>query len=108
MKRRFVQDPVTLKLIEVTDDYMPSRSAKADGALWGDRHYEGMTTTDGKDISSRSKHRQYMRETGMTTFDDYKETFAKKQAERDAYHMGQRGSVDRRDIERAIHKLTNR
>ena len=35
-------------------------------ALAGDRHYEGMRATDGTDISSRSKHRAYMKQDAET------------------------------------------
>lgn len=107
-RRRFIQDPATLKLIEVSDDYTASREAKNDGALWGDRHYDGMTTTDGVDISSRSKHRNYMKSHGLTTFDDYKGEFAKQQQERDAYHRGERRTITKADIERSIHQLMRR
>lgn len=76
------------------------------GALWGDQHYAGMKAPDGTDISTRSKHREYMKRTGLVTFDDYQATFAKEQERRDAYHSGQRGTVSRADIERTIAKLT--
>jgi len=69
-RRRFIQDRVTLEFHEVTADHEPD-SARTDSALWGDRHYDGLRTTDGADISSRSKHRDYMKRTGLTTVDDY-------------------------------------
>lgn len=105
-RKRYRQMP-DLSLVEITDDdYMPS--TKGDASLWNDRHYDGLKTTDGHDISSRSKHRQYAKHTGLVDFDDYKETFAKRQAERDAYHSGKRGSISRHDIDYAIHQLKNR
>ena len=57
-------------------------------ALAGDRHYDGLRATDGADISSRSKHRAYMRERGLTTTDDYKDTWARAQKEREALRKG--------------------
>jgi hypothetical protein len=57
-------------------------------ALAGDRHYDGLRATDGADISSRTKHRAYMRERGLTVAGDYKETWAKAQKERDALRAG--------------------
>ena len=104
---RYRQDPVTLELVEITTDRAPDRLA-GDAALWGDRGYDGMRTQDGADISSRTKHRQYLKETGLVTHDDYKGYFEKKGAERDAYHLGQQGSVKRADIERAIYEVQNR
>lgn len=104
-RRRFVQDPDTLELIEVTADREPTRH-KGDAALWGDRGYDGLSTTDGVDISSRSKHRQYLKRHGLATFDDYKHEFARRESEREAYYKGQKGSISKSDIQQAIHKLT--
>lgn len=74
--------------------------------IMGDQYYDGMQGPGGVDISTRAKHREYMKRTGLVTFDDYQDTFAKEQARRDAYHSGERGSVGRKDIERAIAQLT--
>lgn len=74
----------------------------------GDQYYDGLCTTDGTDISTRAKHREYMKRTGLVTFDDYKETFQRQQEARDAYHSGQRGTVTGGDIHRAIESLTRR
>ena len=73
-------------------------------ALVGDRHYDGLRATDGADISTRTKHREYMKRHGLTTIDDYKESHAKAQAARDQYRQ-RGGSVTRDDIARAIHQL---
>ena len=105
-RRRFVQmkEP-PYELVEVTDDYVsPSR---ADSALWGDRNYEGMVAPDGTDISSRTKHREYMKAKGLTTMDDFKDSWAKAKESRERYYQ-QGGSFKRADIERAIHQLQNR
>lgn len=66
---------------------MPGFSGAAN-ALAGDRHYEGMRAPDGTDISSRSKHREYMRRTGLTTVDDFKGTWKKAENERTALRQG--------------------
>lgn len=106
-RRRWVQDPETLELIEITEDRSPNRRA-GDAALWSDRHYDGLTTTDGVDISSRTKHREYMKQHGLATYDDFTQTFDRARKERDAYMSGERGSVNRADIERSIHRLMRR
>lgn len=74
--------------------------------VMGDGHYDGMQGPGGVDISTRTKHREYMKRTGLVTFDDYASTFDKEQERRDAYHSGQRGTVSRKDIERTIAQLT--
>jgi len=91
---------------EVADRYFPPgpRVNALDNALAGDRHYIGLSAQDGTDISSRSKHREYMHRHGLTTADDYTETWAKAQKAREAYRRGERGTgaITRNDIERAF------
>lgn len=109
MKRRFIQDPVTLELVEVTADYVaPVReTARNNGALWNDRHYDGVKATDGTDISTRAKHRDYMKRNNLTTVDDFKNTWSSAQKQRENFYT-QGGSFKRQDIERAIHQVNNR
>jgi putative FmdB family regulatory protein len=75
-----------------------------DNVLAGDRHYIGLQAQDGTDISSRSKHREYMHRHGLTTADDYTETWAKAAKEREAYRRGEsgKGAITRDDIARAF------
>ena len=75
-------------------------------ALAGDRHYDGLRATDGTDISSRSKHRAYMREKNLTTADDFTQTWAKAEAQRREIFAGQ-DSTRGHDIARAIDKLSS-
>lgn len=108
-RRRYVQDPVTFEMIEVTPDYVPvpRESARNRGALWNDRHYEGTQATDGTDISSRSKHREYMKRNNLTTVDDFKQTWAQTQKEREQYYT-QGGSFTRNDVERAMYQVMDK
>ena len=106
-RRRFVQrrEP-PYDLIEITDDYQPKVRADS-GALWGDRSYDGLRAPDGTDISTRTKHREYMKAAGVTTMDDFKDSWAKAKESRERYYT-EGGSFKRADIERAIHHLQNR
>lgn len=105
-RRRYIQDPKTHELIEVTANYdAPTRNDA--GVLWGDRHYEGVRATDGSDISSRTKHREYMKANGVTMADDFKETWAKAQQARESYYQ-RGGSFSKSDIERAMYQVMNR
>lgn len=108
-RRRYIQDPVTFELIEVTPDYVAQQreSAKNAGALWNDRHYEGAQATDGTDISTRAKHREYMRRNNLTTVDDFKDSWAKSQKARESYFT-QGGSISRSDVERAMFHVANK
>lgn len=103
MKRRYIQDPQTLELIEVTADYQPDARA-GDAALWGDRSYANTIGPNGEDLSSRSKHRAFMKATGLTTTDDFKGSWAQAQQARENYRQNG-GSISREDIARSIAKL---
>lgn len=72
----------------------------------GDRHYDGLRATDGADISSRSKHREYMRANNLTTADDFTQTWAKAEAQRREFFSGQDNSRAG-DIATAIDKLSS-
>jgi putative FmdB family regulatory protein len=63
---------------------VPAMSGLAN-ALAGDRHYDGLRAPDGTDISTRTKHREYMKSRGLTTADDFKgvwQSAAKEREER--------------------------
>lgn len=106
-RRRFIQmrEP-PYEMVEVTDDYQPAMRTDS-GALWGDRHYDGVAAPDGTDISTRTKHREYMKRTGLTTADDFKETWAQAKENRERLFT-EGGTFRRKDIERAIGILQSR
>ena len=107
-RRRWIQQPDG-SLVEVDPHSGGTpRNGNGDDALWGDRSYDGLVAADGTDISSRTKHREYMKRTGMTTYDDFAGEFARKRKERDEYHLGQRGSIKKNDINAAIEYLKSR
>lgn len=98
-RRRWVQ--INGELVEVDPStYEPTvRSANA---MWGDRHYDGQRTQDGVDISTRTKHREYMKARGLSHADDYKETWAKAQRQREAFMTRGTDPTRREDVARAI------
>jgi hypothetical protein len=111
VRRRYIQmrEP-PYDFIEVTDDYTPAPRTVTDSALWNDRSYDGLTATDGTPINSRTKHREYMKANGLTTCDDFKDSWSKARQQRDAYFTGQSGAgaVRREDVARAIAQLERR
>jgi hypothetical protein len=105
-RRRFIQSLTPpFDFTEIIEEPEPRRY---DGLLYGDRGYDGMQASDGADISTRSKHREYMKQNGLTTMDDFKETWAKSAEKRADYYTGKRGTVTRHDIAQAIHDLDKR
>ena len=73
-------------------------------ALAGDRHYDGLRATDGTDISTRDKHRAYMKANNLTTADDYTKTWA-QQAEQRATVMSGQDNTRAADIRAAVERL---
>ena len=72
--------------------------------LASDRIYEGLRATDGTDISTRAKHREYMRANKLTTVDDFKDTWARQAREYEARIAGE-DPQRAMDIKHAIDKL---
>jgi putative FmdB family regulatory protein len=81
---------------------VPAMSGLAN-ALAGDRHYDGLRAPDGTDISSRTKHREYMARTGLTTVDDFQSTFAKaEKARREFRGAEHKDAVLREEITKQV------
>ena len=72
MRRVFIYDKQLKEVVEVT----PQTKTRKDSIMFSDAHYDGLRATDGTDISTRKKHREYMKRHGLTTTDDYKQTWA--------------------------------
>lgn len=73
-------------------------------ALSSERHYDGMRATDGTDISTRAKHREYMKAHSLTTADDFASTWKRAAQERAARLQGE-DPQRRHDIAQAIARL---
>jgi hypothetical protein len=101
VKRRFIQ--INGELVEVSNDYETAPRG-GDYVLWNDRDYQDMGD---QRFSSRTKHRRYMRERGVTTADDFKEQWRGDEKR----HIEAKRGVDptrRADIERAIHTVNSK
>lgn len=73
-------------------------------ALASERHYDGLQATDGTPIDTRAKHQRYMRERGLTTVDDFTQTWAREAKAREARMAGEDPSR-KADIAQAIAQL---
>lgn len=102
-RRRFIYDRTTGEMVEVDLDYQhsPQGSVSTDSVLWNDRSYQDMNDPR---FSSRAGHREYMRQNGLATADDYrgvwKDAEKRRIAVRNGFDPGRRS-----DIERSIHQL---
>ena len=69
------------------------------------RFYENTSATDGTDIGSRSKHREYMKRHGLAMESDFKREWAKAESHREAIRTGEVDKRERREaVERAIYQ----
>jgi len=100
-RRRWVQ--VDGELIEV-DPHTYEPTMRASNAMWGDRHYDGQRTQDGVDISTRTKHREYMRSRGLAMADDYRQTWARAAEQRERWYTHGADASRREDVVRATRK----
>jgi UDP-N-acetylmuramoylalanine-D-glutamate ligase len=83
MRRRYVYREIDgqAQAFEVGADYQRHEERQP---VFTDRYMEGVTATDGADIGSRVKRREYMRAHNLADFDDFRHTFEKMQKEREA------------------------
>ena len=101
----YIKQPIVPNCEQHGDEHMLRHLSTVPGmnSLAGDRHYDGMRATDGTDISSRTKHREYMKKNNLTTIDDFKQTWDKAGAERAKFRSGEhQDTTVRKDIVSAI------
>jgi hypothetical protein len=76
---------------------------KSEAEIYGD-----LRATDGTDISSRTKQRNYMKANGLAMSEDFKEHWKQAEKQREAVLSGEAGSKERREaIGRALHAARN-
>lgn len=103
-RRRYVSIKTngTYELVEITKDNEPeSRAPIADSILWNDRSYQDMNDPRFK---SRTQHRQYMKDRGLTVTGDYTNEWKQREAQRVKAKQGY-DPTRKDDIVQAIHKL---
>jgi len=107
-RTRYIQDPDTGELVPA-EQYVPRSRFNPHHLIIGDSHYDGLRAPDGADISTRTKHREYMKQHGLTTMDDFS-TQWKGDAKRRAEYLqtGKGGATRREDVARAIAELERR
>lgn len=90
--------------IEVSEDWSdaPRQPLRVDIS-----YMDGLATTDGVDISSKRKRREYMRSAGVTDMSDFSESWSKAAKERESYAKGEQVRKSMREaIGRAEYQLS--
>ena len=113
MRRTWVHRPGHPKandmgMVNVADlgDDVRLSEARSGSALITDRWREGSRATDGEDIGTRAKEREYMHRNGLAHAADFSNTWQQAAKQRAEYFS--RGSVDRELMEtvgRAAYEL---
>jgi len=103
MRRTYRYDRKAQKMVEVYNDGPTEHKTR----FISDAHYDGLRATDGTDISTRKKHREYMKRHGLTTADDFSSSWDKAKKEREQYFQ-RGGSITRKDILEVIQRLENK
>jgi hypothetical protein len=107
MRRRYRYDPELKAVVEIGSDWtdVERRAPAATEELT----YGGMRATDGTDISSRKKHREYLKATGYAMASDFTESGKTAAAEREKFFRGEhRDPTIREDIGRALYQRERR
>jgi hypothetical protein len=98
VRRRYIQRDG--ELIEVPLNFQPE-PRNSDAVLWNDRAYQDVGDPR---FHSRTSHREFMRREGLTTVDDFKDSFKQAREKRLAFYRGEDTSR-KADIARALEKV---
>lgn len=105
-RRRYRYDLEKKCLVELGEDWT---DAPRTAAPVTDLYMDGTRATDGTDIGSRAKRRNYMQANGLADADDFRQTWAKAEAER---ALGAASPAQKRErteaLREAVHKLQAR
>lgn len=93
--------------IWVSDDW--SNPGAEGGHKSEEEIYGKLQATDGVDISTRRRHREYMQAHGLTMAEDFKEHWKTAEKQREAVLSGDADRKERRElIGRALHEAKNK
>jgi hypothetical protein len=88
--------------IEIGADFVNPGSERV--PVTSDLYMDGVAATDGVDIGSRKKRREYMKINNLADADDFKGEWAKAQSERESFRSGTQRDPERREsIARALY-----
>ena len=90
------------------DDYQ-EESLAVNAPIMAGRFYENTSATDGADIGSRRKHREYMKSKGLAMASDFTNEWKAAERTREGIRSAEYGRRERREaVERAAARIFNR
>lgn len=96
---RWIWDARQGRLVPADQYVAPSEAVSA--PIMSGRFYENTAATDGTDIGSRKKHREYMRANGLSMHSDYSDEF-RRRVKADRERADDKNLVE--TVERAFHQ----
>lgn len=104
MRRRYRYDETKGEVVEVG---LVRHTPTPKVFFHTDAPYDGLRATDGTRLDTRHRHEQYMKDHGLALYEDYKETFARSQEERerDRMNLGPRDETLKDDIHEAYNMV---
>lgn len=108
-RRRYVWDAVAGRLVEVSPEFVGQR--RSEGRKSEEEVYGHITATDGTDLSTKRRHREYMQTHNLTIADDFRQTWdsaAKEMKSAQTPGSGYDARARREDLGRAMHELRSR
>jgi len=101
-RKRYRYDTEKKEMVEIPEDWTDAPRSTGD---LGKFQYDNMRATDGADISSRTKYKDYLKATGLTPTSDFKNEWAQAAKKREEVFKGTNDKKQRREaIERAIYQ----
>ena len=92
--------------VAVTELDLQPESLALNAPVLAGRFYENTAATDGVDIGSRAKHREYMRSRGLAMESDFKQEWKGAAKERESIRSGEHDRKARKEaVERAVYHL---
>jgi hypothetical protein len=103
VRGRFIYDAVAGQVVEVGADW--EERGRETGHKSEEEIYGSLTATDGSDISTRRRHREYMKANGLSLADDFKGHWEDAAKKREAVLSGEADRKERRElIGRVLHE----
>ena len=91
-----------MQAIEVLSD--AELTLRLNAPVVGDSHYEGLRGPQGEDVGTRTKHKEFLKASGLALADDFKNEWAQAQKQRDAFQQGASSKERREQLDRAFYQ----
>lgn len=100
MRRRYRWDEKSKALVEISSDWTPTPRVY----VQTDAQFEGARSAEGEDISTRKRHRAYMKRRGLAMAADFEQSWSAAEQKRASFWEDQAGER-KADLSRTLDYL---